>query len=370
MSEKENLLKSLSTRNRLIIILVIIILAGSVYFISSLSSDNNSQSTNKDIAGIATQSTNLKINTANNTSTTDDSILIEGTVNTSTTKVVINDTEVQLKSKDEKKYFSQRMSLEIGDNSFVIKAFDINNQEDKKYTLTATRKKLITCEVLAITDGDTIKILYKENEEKVRLIGINTPETNECFNQEATNKMKSLVEDKNVRIEFDKTQRERDKYNRLLLYIWEGDNFINDIMIREGYAHEYTYNLPYKYQDQFKKAENEARENENGLWGGVCACQEGAEIDRICIFCNKAQITRTHWDCSTYTAEINDNSCTSGCYSTPSVPTTPTYICNCSKTCSEMSSCEEAYYQLSTCGCSRRDGDNDGVPCENICPGG
>jgi hypothetical protein len=41
--------------------------------------------------------------------------------------------------------------------------------------------------------------------------------------------------------------------------------------------------------------------------------------------------------------------------------------CNCKKTCPQMSSCEEAYYQLNQCGCSIRDGDGDGVPCENIC---
>lgn len=51
-------------------------------------------------------------------------------------------------------------------------------------------------------------------------------------------------------------------------------------------------------------------------------------------------------------------------------PQTGGYACDCSKKCSQMSSCEEAYYQLNTCGCSRRDGDKDGVPCENICPGG
>lgn len=51
-------------------------------------------------------------------------------------------------------------------------------------------------------------------------------------------------------------------------------------------------------------------------------------------------------------------------------PAVPTYICNCSKTCTQISSCEEAYYLLNTCGCTRRDGDKDGVPCENICPGG
>lgn len=43
------------------------------------------------------------------------------------------------------------------------------------------------------------------------------------------------------------------------------------------------------------------------------------------------------------------------------------YTCNCAKTCTQISTCEEAYYQLDTCGCSVRDGDNDGIPCENLC---
>jgi len=46
------------------------------------------------------------------------------------------------------------------------------------------------------------------------------------------------------------------------------------------------------------------------------------------------------------------------------------FVCNCSKTCSQIVSFEEAYFQLNTCGCSVRDGDHDGVPCESICPGG
>ena len=50
-----------------------------------------------------------------------------------------------------------------------------------------------------------------------------------------------------------------------------------------------------------------------------------------------------------------------------SAPQQPSYSCNCSKTCGAMSSCREAYFQLNNCGCRRRDGDNDGVPCESIC---
>ncbi|MCY4070520.1 MAG: SH3 domain-containing protein [Chloroflexi bacterium] len=54
----------------------------------------------------------------------------------------------------------------------------------------------------------------------------------------------------------------------------------------------------------------------------------------------------------------------------PQSPAQPAFSCNCSKTCSAMSSCQEAYFQLNNCGCRRRDNDGDGVPCETICPGG
>ena len=46
---------------------------------------------------------------------------------------------------------------------------------------------------------------------------------------------------------------------------------------------------------------------------------------------------------------------------------TSPYTCDCSKTCTQITTCAEAYYQLNTCGCSVRDGDRDGIPCENLC---
>ena len=55
---------------------------------------------------------------------------------------------------------------------------------------------------------------------------------------------------------------------------------------------------------------------------------------------------------------------------TPTPIISSTYSCDCSKTCTQITSCEEAYYQLNICGCNMRDGDDDGVPCENICPEG
>ncbi|MBI4087113.1 thermonuclease family protein [Candidatus Kaiserbacteria bacterium] len=114
--------------------------------------------------------------------------------------------------------------------------------------------------------------------ETIRLIGINTPETVdprkqvECFGREASDKAKELLSGKRVRVETDATQGERDKYGRLLAYIYLEDGlFFNKHMIEEGYAYEYTYNLPYKYQAEFRAAQQSAQAGEKGLWTkGVC----------------------------------------------------------------------------------------------------
>ena len=254
-------------------------------------------------------------------------------------------------------------------------------------------EEIITYKVVSITDGDTIKIMYHGKKEPVRLVGIDTPETNECFNKEATEKLRSLVLDKEIRVEFDTKQDERDRYDRLLFFIWVDDVFINEVMIEEGYAEAYR-DLPYDNKDQFIELEKEAKDNGLGVWGQPCDCLEGEEVSRKCFACNKAMVMRNHWDCSLYEVEIDDNACTDGCYVAPEEPaapppvvsppqglttpvilpledpTTPTYTCDCNKACSQMSSCDEAKYQLITCSCSKRDGDNDGVPCEDICPGG
>jgi micrococcal nuclease len=132
-----------------------------------------------------------------------------------------------------------------------------------------------TYRVISITDGDTVRIDYEGKSTPVRLIGIDTPELNsggkkECFAAEAKAKLTQLLEGKDVRIEFDESQGTHDKYNRLLLYLWSGEELINKTLIAEGFAFEYTYDLPYRYQDQFKKAENDARTGLRGLWGDAC----------------------------------------------------------------------------------------------------
>ncbi|MFC2754805.1 MAG: thermonuclease family protein [Candidatus Nanogingivalis sp.] len=141
-------------------------------------------------------------------------------------------------------------------------------------------RKSPTYKVLRVVDGDTIRIDYNGKDEKVRFIGLDTPETKDprkpiqCFGREATAKMTEFAENKNVRLEFDRTQGERDKYGRILAFVYSEDNKnLAYEMIRQGYGNEYTYNSnPYKYQSEFKEAARKAREENKGLWAeNTCA---------------------------------------------------------------------------------------------------
>lgn len=118
-----------------------------------------------------------------------------------------------------------------------------------------------TSKVVYVVDGDTIEI---ESSKRVRLIGINTPESGQPYFSEARNKLIELVLNKNVRLEKDVT--DTDKYGRLLRYIYTGDLFVNLEMVRLGYANSYTYPPDVKYQDQLLTAEKEARSQQLGLW--------------------------------------------------------------------------------------------------------
>ena len=136
--------------------------------------------------------------------------------------------------------------------------------------------------VTRAVDGDTLKL---ENGERVRLIGIDTPEmheSNKLYRDSQKTNMdidtikalgrksylftKDLVEGKRVRLEFD--LEKRDKYKRLLAYVYLKDaTFVNAEIVKQGYASLMTYPPNVKYADEFLKLYREARENKRGLWG-------------------------------------------------------------------------------------------------------
>ena len=140
-------------------------------------------------------------------------------------------------------------------------------------TTTAKATQVKQYKVVKVVDGDTLDVSINGKTEAIRLIGINTPETVdprkpvECFGKEASNKAKELLAGKTVGLQNDPTQGERDKYGRLLRYVTlaDGTSF-NKLMISQGYAYEYTYNKPYKYQAEYKQAQKTASANKKGLW--------------------------------------------------------------------------------------------------------
>ena len=121
--------------------------------------------------------------------------------------------------------------------------------------------------VTRVIDGDTIEI---EGGATVRYIGIDTPETVhpekpvEYFGKEATEKNREFVEEKRVYLE--KDVQDKDKYGRLLRYVWVDDVMVNAELVRLGYAYSYTYPPNVKYQKYFLQLEKEAREEGRGLW--------------------------------------------------------------------------------------------------------
>ena len=130
--------------------------------------------------------------------------------------------------------------------------------------------------VTRVIDGDTIQI---ESGQKVRYIGIDTPETVDprkpvqCFGTEAAAKNKELVEGKTITLEKDIS--ETDKYGRLLRYVYQDQVFVNDYLVREGYAHASSYPPDIKYQHQLNQAQQEAQQNNRGLWS-ICSNNRGS----------------------------------------------------------------------------------------------
>lgn len=179
--------------------------------------------------------------------------------------------------------------------------------------------------VVKVVDGDTLVIAMNGKSETLRLIGIDTPETVDprktvqCFGKEASEKAKDLLSGNSVRLEMDVPQGERDKYGRRLAYAYlpSGMN-VAEYMIAEGYGHEYTYNIPYKYQTDFKAAEQKAREEKRGLWADD-ACAKSASSFELSASSNseiqngKFECSKNTYNCSSFKTQAEAQAAFESC---------------------------------------------------------
>ena len=124
--------------------------------------------------------------------------------------------------------------------------------------------------VVKVVDGDTIHVRLGDRVEKIRYIGVNTPELRhptqgeQPGSREAREVNRRLVASRQVRLELD--ARERDRYGRLLAYVWVGETMVNAELVGLGYAQVMTVPPNVRYQQLFLRLQRDAREAGRGLW--------------------------------------------------------------------------------------------------------
>lgn len=135
-------------------------------------------------------------------------------------------------------------------------------------------------EVTRFTDGDTITVNMNGTQEKVRMIGIDTPETHkpnspvQCYGPAASAYTKELIGTQKVRLESDPQSTNRDRYNRLLRYVYLPDGtLVAEKVIRNGYGFAYTQ-FPFTKKAAFIQAEQEAERANAGLWGNCTVTEQ------------------------------------------------------------------------------------------------
>ena len=134
----------------------------------------------------------------------------------------------------------------------------------------AAERSVLEGTVVRVVDGDTIRVRIGARVERVRYIGVNAPELHhptrgvEPGGREASELNRQLVADKRVRLELD--VQERDRYGRLLAYVWVGDLMVNAELVWRGYAQVMTVPPNVRHQALFLKLQRDAREAGRGLW--------------------------------------------------------------------------------------------------------
>ncbi len=282
-----------------------------------------------------------------------------------------------------------------------------------------------------VIDGDTIVVEIAGQEYRVRYIGIDSPEVgNPCY-EEAKEANERLVLGRTVMMERDVSNT--DRFDRLLRYVMVGSIFVNEQLVTEGYAEARAYPPDTRYQEQLEEREQTARVMRLGCFANEVVNnpeptntprpQVASEIyyatgnninvrecpdttcARVASVNRGDQVVVTGWEQgstvsgsdvwravtingqrgyihssllsvtqpSIVVAPPPTNAPIQGFQNTTENVSTPVpnvgFTCNCSRTCGQMTTCEEARFQLTQCGCRERDADSDGIPCEDLCGG-
>ena len=163
------------------------------------------------------------------------------------------------------------------DGSDVVVILFYDNHIFSTYTYNPNKPKVEipdwAVKVYSVIDGDTFRYRKEDGSlQSVRLLWIDAPESNtaryrstECFWKEAKNYLTNLIKNQYVTLEFDPTSASSDAYGRMLAYVYLDWKMVNETLIAEWYAKEYTYKTDYTHQSAFKQAEEKAKKSEKWL---------------------------------------------------------------------------------------------------------
>jgi len=190
--------------------------------------------------------------------------------------------------------------------------------------------------VTYVVDGDTLQI---ETGEKIRLICIDTPEKNEEYYFEAKDYLEELVLGK--KIELIKDISEKDRYGRLLRYVFVDGKFVNEKVVERGYAKAYWYKPDTKFCQEIQEAENYAKERDRGIWEDENEEDNSEEESEIETENNSEINTQENCQC------VSDLDC-------------PDFSSH-----SEAQECYEYCFKITEKDFHRLDREKDGLACEN-----
>ena len=155
--------------------------------------------------------------------------------------------------------------------ALVLLIADNNDQNRAASNAELAPGGTVNARVLGVVDGDTIDVLIGGGEERVRYIGVDTPETEkpgergDCYAQEATQRNEAIVAQGEVTLEFDRELR--DRYGRLLAYVSVGGRKVSEELIRGGFAQTLRIEPNTTRAERLARLEAEAGNAGRGLWG-------------------------------------------------------------------------------------------------------
>jgi endonuclease YncB( thermonuclease family) len=219
----------------------------------------------------------------------------------------------------------------------------------------------ITGRVVAVSDGDTVKIVTPQKEEiTIRFAEIDAPEKDQPYGQKSKQALSDLVFNKEVKV----VRTDIDRYGRTVGRVYEGEKDINKEMVKAGAAWAY---LQYLTDQSIVDTETEAKAAKVGLWAlqadQIIAPWEWRKAQRVArnpdLYPSDAEIAVERYMPVLKPAEQ--------LVSAPPPATNTGQSCGTKSTCKQMSSCAEARFYLTQCGLSSLDRDGDGRPCEALC---